>query len=92
MANTTEAESATILRAPTAVEFAQMCAIKGALSLEIKGLTRHGRSAYSIAKQKYNLKGSKTKVLAQLEEMIAKTPSGIVPQQNYDINQIKENE
>lgn len=45
-----------------------------ALGLEIKGLKRSakGRTAYSICKEVYGLKGSKQSVYDQMEEMIAK--------------------
>lgn len=53
-------------------EFFQLCARRGALKLEIKGLYRsgHGRTAYSICKQVYGLKGNRQKVLDQLNQMI----------------------
>ncbi len=44
-------------------------ALKGALKMEIKGLKRRGRSAYSIIKSEYNLKGSRMSVLKQMEQM-----------------------
>ena len=54
------------------IQFAQLLARKYALSLETKGLTRRGRSAYSICKEAYGLKGNKASVLQQLTEMINK--------------------
>lgn len=41
-----------------------------ALELEILGMKRHGRSAYSIIKEEFGFKGSKAKVLHQLKEYI----------------------
>ena len=38
-----------------------------ALSLELKGLSRRGRSAYAIIKDEYGFKGNKQKVYDQLE-------------------------
>ena len=38
-----------------------------ALSLELKGLSRRGRSAYAIIKDEYGFKGNKQKVYNQLE-------------------------
>lgn len=50
----------------------QLLARKGALELEMKGMRRRGRSAYSICKEVYGLKGSRQKVLDQLNEMVEK--------------------
>lgn len=44
--------------------------LKHALSLEVKGLKRHGRSAYSLIKEMYRLEGSKQKVHDQLAKLI----------------------
>jgi len=49
---------------------AQFLTLKSALKLEIIGLKRSGRSAYSIVKQEYDLKGSKQRVLDQMEAML----------------------
>jgi hypothetical protein len=38
-----------------------------ALSLELKGLSRRGRSAYAIIKDEYGFKGNKQKVYDQLK-------------------------
>ena len=50
----------------------QFIARKGALKLEILGMKRRGKSAYSICKSEYGLKGSKQSVLDQMEAMIKK--------------------
>lgn len=50
----------------------RMLALKGALKLEILGLHRRGRSAYSIIKEEFGLKGSKQSVLAQYEGLLRK--------------------
>jgi len=42
-----------------------------ALKLELKGLKRSGRSAYSIIKTEYNLKGSRQSVHDQLQSILA---------------------
>ena len=60
----------TTINTPEGIDFAQLCALKGALSLECKGMTRRGRSAYAIAKERYGLRGSKAKVLEQLQRMV----------------------
>ncbi len=44
--------------------------LRGALKLEILGMKRRGRSAYSIIKEEFGFKGNKAKVLEQVEELI----------------------
>ncbi len=61
-----------VLETKDEIEFASLASIKGALKLEILGIKRRGRSAYSIAKQLYNLKGNKQKVYDQLQKMVDK--------------------
>ncbi len=51
----------------------RMRALKGALKLEICGMRRKGRSAYSLIKEEYGFKGNKQKVLKQLELRIEET-------------------
>ena len=46
----------------------QFIARKGALKLEIAGLKRRGRTAYSIIKEAYGYKGSRESVLKQMEQ------------------------
>ena len=60
----------TVIDTPDGIAFAQMAALKGALKLEVLGLKRRGRTAYSIAKERYGLKGSRESVLAQLTQMV----------------------
>ena len=57
------------------IKFFQMCARRGARSLEIKGMRRSGgsRTAYSICKSEYGLSGSRESVLKQMDELIAKS-------------------
>jgi len=50
----------------------RMRSLRGALKLEIAGMKRKGRSAYSIVKEEFKLKGNKQKVLEQLEEIMQK--------------------
>jgi hypothetical protein len=52
------------------IEFARMLTLKHMLRLEIKGMKRRGRSAYSIIKKEFGLTGSRAKVLKQFEELI----------------------
>jgi hypothetical protein len=55
---------------PEGIAFVQLVARRGALRLETLGMKRRGRSAYSICKSEYGLKGSRESVLKQLEAMI----------------------
>ena len=48
----------------------QLLARRVALRLELAGMHRRGRSAYSIIKSEYGLKGSRESVLAQLNAII----------------------
>jgi hypothetical protein len=52
------------------IEFYRLRALRSALKLEILGMKRSGRSAYSIIKQEFNFKGSKKRVLKQLNTLI----------------------
>jgi len=52
------------------IAFARALTLKAMLKLECKGMTRRGRSAYSIVKEEFHFKGNKEKVLKQLEEFI----------------------
>ncbi len=78
----------TFIDDPNAIALYRMCTLRHALKLEIHGMTRRGRSAYSIIKSEFKLKGSKTSVLRQLSEictlMIAKQEkdSGLSHQAN----------
>ena len=49
--------------------FRMMTLLKG-LELEIKGLKRRGRSAYSIVKEEFNLKGNRVKVRETFKEIV----------------------
>ncbi len=55
---------------PDGIRFAQMLARRGALKLEILGMRRRGRSAYSIIKQEYGYRGTRQSVLNQLSDAI----------------------
>jgi len=59
-----------VLDTPETISLARLSALKGALKLETLGMSRHGRSAYSIVKEEMGFKGNKKKVLEQLEEFI----------------------
>jgi hypothetical protein len=61
----------TIASTPDEIAFFQMCSRRGALRMEIVGMRRsRGRTAYSIIKEVYGLKGSRESVLEQLNKMI----------------------
>jgi len=49
---------------------ARLLTLRGALSLECKGLKRRGRSVHSIVKAEFGLKGNKTSVLKQFESLL----------------------
>ena len=51
----------------------RMKALRGALKLEILGMKRKGRSAYSLIKEEFKFKGNREKVLGQIEAEIEET-------------------
>ena len=55
---------------PEAINNFRLRALRGALKLEILGMKRRGRSAYSLAKEEFGFKGNKQKVLEQLEAKV----------------------
>jgi hypothetical protein len=59
-----------VLEGPEGLTFMQLIARKGALKLELRGLKRRGRSAYSICKSEYGLKGSRESVLRQMQALV----------------------
>ena len=53
------------------MKFVQMCAVRGALRLELAGMKRsRSPSAYVIAKRDFGCKGNRQKCLDQLTAMI----------------------
>lgn len=60
----------TVIDTPEGIAFMQMAARRSALRLEIAGLKRRGRSAYSICKSEYGLRGSRESVLRQMQALI----------------------
>jgi len=54
---------------PEEIALFRMKALIGALKLETLGMKRKGRSVYSIIKEEFEIKGSKQKVLEQLETL-----------------------
>ena len=59
-----------IIERPEHIELYRMITQKQALKLEIYGMKTRGRSAYSLIKERYKLKGSKQKVLEQFTKII----------------------
>lgn len=59
-----------IIDNPNHIELYRMVVQKQALKLEIYGMKTRGRSAYSLIKEQYKLKGNKQKVLEQFTKMI----------------------
>ena len=55
---------------PEEIEFYRLRALRSALKLEILGMKRKGQSAYSIIKKEFIIKGSKRKVLNELNNII----------------------
>ena len=68
--NKTKQDGLIVLKTPEAINAFRVLALKSALSMEIQGLKRRGRSVYSIVKEEFGFKGNRQKVLAQLEEYI----------------------
>jgi hypothetical protein len=52
------------------IELYRMMVLQKMLHLEICGLKRRGRSAYSIIKQDFGLKGNRQRVHEQLSDLI----------------------
>ena len=59
-----------IIDNPNHIELYRMITQKQALKLEIYGMKTRGRSAYSLIKEIYKLKGSKQKVLEKFTKII----------------------
>ena len=59
-----------IIDRPEHIELYRMITQRQALKLEIYGMKTRGRSAYSLIKEIYGLKGSKQKVLEQFTRII----------------------
>ena len=55
---------------PYKVDLYRLLSLRAALRLEVVGLRGRGKSAYSIAKQEFGVKGNKQKVLDQVNQMI----------------------
>jgi len=58
------------------IRFVYLAARKGALKLELVGLKKRGRTAYSICKEVYGLKGNRESVYEQMCELVNKVKTG----------------
>jgi len=56
-----------MLTAPNQIAGARVLTLKAGLKLEVKGMTRSGRSCYAIIKEEFGFKGNKQKVFDQLQ-------------------------
>lgn len=65
------------------IGYMRMYTLSSMLGLEIKGMKRRGRSAYSIIKEEYGLKGNKQKVLDQFCDLIDKVKAGEIQVDEY---------
>ena len=63
-------ETAMIIDNPEDIDLYSIMSKRSALVLEMRGMKRRGRSAYSLIKEEFGLKGSKQKVFEQLTEII----------------------
>ena len=59
-----------ILNTPDQIDAFRLITLRGALRLEIMGMKKRGRSAYSIVKEEFKLKGNKQKVFDQLTDIL----------------------
>ena len=59
-----------IIDNPEDIDLYSIMTKRSALVMEMKGMKRRGRSAYSIIKEEFGLKGSKQRVFEQLTEII----------------------
>lgn len=62
----------TILTTPEQIRMAQLITWKHALKLEIKGMTRHGTSVYTLVKREFGFVGGKQRVYDQFCEYLFK--------------------
>jgi hypothetical protein len=60
----------TMIEGDSDIALYRLCTLKVALKLEIAGMHRRGRSAYSIIKSEFGFRGNKQRVLTQLQALI----------------------
>jgi len=61
-----------IIDTPEQINHFRLLTLRQMLKLELLGMTRKGRTAYSIIKQELGLKGSRKSVFDQLSAMLGK--------------------
>jgi hypothetical protein len=72
MTTLTNQTRAAVLDTPEQIAAFRLLSLRSMLKLEILGMTRRGRSAYSIIKQESGLRGSKISVYNQLSALIGR--------------------
>jgi hypothetical protein len=72
MSITETEDGAVVVTGERDTRFYQLLVWRASLKLEILGLHRHGRSAYSIVKSELGFRGTKASVLVQLSDYIEK--------------------
>jgi hypothetical protein len=60
----------TLIDTPEKIQAYRLLTLKAMLKLEILGMHKSGKSAYSIVKKEFNLKGSKQSVFDQYAEIL----------------------
>lgn len=78
-----------MLTRPDQIAAYQLSVQIAALKLEMKGMKRKGRSAHSILKERFNIKGNKKKVLAFAENKRDEMANEVIKENNRlnDLNQ-----
>lgn len=61
-----------MLNTPNQIEFFRLLTLRQMLKLELMGMKRSGRSAYSIIKKEIGLKGSRESVYQQFSALLGK--------------------
>ena len=67
---------------PDKIEWTRLLYLRYGLRMEVVGLKSRGRSAYSIAKEELGIKGSRQKVLDEVNEIIQ-----VMREQKGEINE-----
>ena len=66
-----------LIAEPDKIRYFQMLARRQALKLELMGMKRRGRTAYSICKSEYGLRGNRKRVYDQMLRLCEKTRNDI---------------
>ena len=65
-----------IINTPYKIELYRLARLKSMIKLEVLGMKRRGRSAYSIVKEELGIRGNKKRVLEQVTELIETIKKG----------------